>query len=63
VEPGFLEGIVCLAQRAEHPVGHCPQVWPVLLESLRQPLVFVPLCHNASSHSVIVVVTKGTAPM
>ena len=36
-QPGFLDGVVGLAQRAEHPVGHRPQVGPVLLEPFRQP--------------------------
>jgi hypothetical protein len=42
--PGLLDGIVRLAQRAQHPVGHGPQVGPVLLESLRQPDVLVLRC-------------------
>ncbi len=39
-QPGFLNGVVRLAPRAEHPVGDRPQVTPVLFESLRQPFVF-----------------------
>jgi len=38
-EPRLLHGVVRLAQRAEHPERHRPQVGPVLLEPLRQPLV------------------------
>ena len=33
-DPGLLDGIVRLAQRAEHAVGHGAQVAPVLLELL-----------------------------
>ena len=56
-DPGFLNGVVGLAPRAEHPVGDRPQVTPVLFESLRQPFVFVhrshSLGHTPSSRSVI----------
>jgi hypothetical protein len=45
-EPGFPDGVVRLAQRAEHPVGDRPQVGPVGLESLRQPFVFVHRPHS-----------------
>ena len=41
VEPGLLHGVVGLAERAQHAVGHRPQVRPVGLELFRQPLVFV----------------------
>ena len=34
-EPGLLDGVLRLAQRPEHPVGHRPQVRPVRLEPLR----------------------------
>ena len=40
-QPGVLDGVVGLGQRAEHPVGHRPQVGPVLLESVGQPLALV----------------------
>src|SRR5215203_3684094 len=43
-EPGFLDGVVGLADRAEHPVGHRPQVGAVLLEALCQPIVYIH-CH------------------
>ena len=36
-QPGLLDGVVGLAQRAEHPVGDRPQVGAVLVESLGQP--------------------------
>ena len=38
-QPGFLNGVVGLAHRAEHPVGHRSQMAAVLLEPLRQPFV------------------------
>ena len=38
-QPGLLDGVVSLRERAEHPVGHRPQVRPVLLEAIRQPVV------------------------
>ena len=43
-QPGFLDGVVGLAQRAEHPVGHRSQVGPLLLEPLRQPVALVHPC-------------------
>ena len=46
-EPGLLHGVVRLAQRAEHPVGHRPQVGAVGLEPLRQPVVFVHRSHSS----------------
>jgi hypothetical protein len=39
MNPGLLHGVVRLAQRAEHPVGHRPQVGPVGLELLCEPVV------------------------
>ena len=42
-QPRLLHGVVGLAQRAEHAVGHRPQVGPVLLEPLGQPFVLVHL--------------------
>src|SRR5438552_2588899 len=51
-EPGFLHGVVRLAEGAEHPVGHGPQVGPVLLEAFGRPFdavhrshSFVAACH------------------
>src|SRR5690606_37381567 len=38
LEPGILDGVLGLGRRSEHPVGDCSQVWPVLLEPLRQPV-------------------------
>ncbi len=51
---GSLIETVRLAQRAEHPVGHRPQVAPVGLESLRQPVMFVHRSHSldAFRHSI-----------
>ena len=40
-QPGVLNGVIGLAERAEHPVGHRPQTGPVLLETFRQPLAVV----------------------
>ncbi len=40
-QPRLLDGVVGLAQRAEHPVGHRPQPGPLLLESLCQGVAFV----------------------
>jgi hypothetical protein len=40
-QPGLLHGVVGLVHRAEHPVGHSPQLGPVGLEPLRQPVALV----------------------
>jgi hypothetical protein len=45
-QPGLLDGVVGLAERAEHPVGHRPQAGPLLLEPLGQPW---PLVHHVTS--------------
>ena len=47
-QPGFLNRVVRLAQRAEHPIGDRSQVRALLLETLRQQLV---LDHR--SHSLV----------
>jgi hypothetical protein len=52
-KPGFLHG-VGLAQRAEHPVGHSPQLWLVVLESRCQRVL---LFHR--SHSVVALRRRG----
>src|SRR5215218_562734 len=39
-EPGLLHGVVGLTGRAEHPVGHRPQVAPVRLEPVNEPFAF-----------------------
>jgi hypothetical protein len=44
-QPGVLHGVVGLGERAQHPVGDCPQVAPVLFELFGQPLVFVHMSH------------------
>jgi hypothetical protein len=49
-KPGFLHGVVGLGQRAEHSVGHGPEVGPIGLEALREPLAFVH-GHKPSSSS------------
>jgi hypothetical protein len=42
-QPRFLDGVVRLGERAEHPERHRPQVGPVLLEAAGQQLVVVHL--------------------
>jgi hypothetical protein len=54
-QPGVLHGVVGLAQRAEHPVGHGPQLRPVLLKALGQPFLVIQSGHNAPSRRVIAV--------
>lgn len=44
-KPGFLNGVVRLGQRSQHPVGHGPQARPVLLEPLREPLALIHVSH------------------
>ncbi|MEH2505961.1 hypothetical protein V1290_004772 [Bradyrhizobium sp. AZCC 1578] len=46
-QPGFLHGIIDLAGRTQHAVGHRPQMGPVGLESLSQKLFLV---HRSHSH-------------
>ncbi len=52
-KPGVLDGVVRLRQRTEHPVGDRPQMRPVFLEAICQPLVFVHRSHPpvAACHS------------
>jgi hypothetical protein len=52
-EPGLLHGVVRLARRAEYSVGDGPQVGPVLLEPLGQPVVFVHRSHSSVAVSHI----------
>ncbi len=40
-QPGVLDGVVSLAERAEHPVGHRAQVRSVLLELVSEPLLLI----------------------
>jgi hypothetical protein len=44
-KPGFLNRVVRLDQRAEHPVGDCPQVGALFLEAIGQKLVLVHRSH------------------
>jgi hypothetical protein len=37
----YLDGVVCLAERAQHPVSHRSQTAALLLEPLRQPLALI----------------------
>jgi len=60
-QPCFLDGVIGLARRAEHPVGHGSQVSPVLLESLRQ--IFVLVHPSRSSLRFVIVMTNGVRPM
>jgi len=46
-QPGLLDGILRLAQRAQHPVRDRLKMPPLLLESLRQPVVFVRRSHSS----------------
>ena len=41
-QPGVLHCVVSLRERTQHPVGHRPEMGPMLLESLRQPLAVIP---------------------
>ena len=59
--PTFLDGVVRLAQRAVHPIGHRPQVGPVGFEPLCQPFVIVH--RHISSLRYVIVVTSETQPM
>jgi hypothetical protein len=61
-EPGFLDGVVRLAHRSEHPVGHRPEMGPVGLEALGQPVVLVHRSHPRRSRSVMLV-TNRSQPM
>ena len=53
LQPGFLDGVVGLAERAEHPVSHRAQMRSVLLKALHHPLLLVHLSHpsRASGHT------------
>src|SRR5439155_18199646 len=50
-QPGVLDGVVGLGERAEHSVGHRPQMGPVLLEAVGQPLLLLVLVHR--SHALV----------
>jgi hypothetical protein len=50
--PGVLDGVVGVGQRAQHPVGHRPQMGSVGLEVFGQPLLVVH-GHGSSSWRVI----------
>jgi hypothetical protein len=45
-QPGMLNSVVRVSQRAEHSIRHRPQPGSVLLEALGQPLVLVHLSHH-----------------
>jgi hypothetical protein len=46
---GFLDGVVCLLQRAEHPIGDRPQRRPLLLEAFRQSVALVQRSHSSAT--------------
>jgi hypothetical protein len=50
-QPGVLHGVVGLALRAEHPVGHRPQPGAALLEPDRQRLLFHDLLTEQSGRT------------
>ena len=50
VEPALLHGVLRFGERAEHAVGHCPQVGTLRLKLCGQPVVFV---HSSPSFSLI----------
>jgi hypothetical protein len=56
-QPGLLHGIVGLAERAQHPVGHRPQVGSVGLEALGKA-VALGHRHIPSPRSVITVTVQ-----
>ena len=60
-QPGFLYRVVHLAQRAEHPVGHRPQVGPILLEPPRQPVALVH--RHILAPRFVMVMTNETGPV
>jgi hypothetical protein len=60
-QPGLLEHVVGIGERAQHAVGDCPQVPPVSLELLGLPVAPV-RCHIVSLECVIEM-TNGDRPM
>ena len=44
--PGFLQGVVGLGERPEHPVGDGAQARPVLVETVGQPLALIMSAHR-----------------
>ncbi len=57
-QPGDLNGVVGLGERAQHPVGNRSQMGPVLVEAVRQQLVLVhrshprvARCHTSDPHN------------
>ncbi len=56
------DGVVRLAQRAEHPLSDRAQVAAVFLESLRQPFLFAQ-GDVLSSRVVIIGMTNETPPL
>jgi hypothetical protein len=57
-KPGFLHGVIGFVQRAEHPVGHRPEVIPIGLEPLRQPVALVHRSHSFAAVGLTVRTTK-----
>ena len=52
-QPGFLDGVVCLVVRAEHPIGHRSQAGSMFLKSLDQPFLFRHLSHSSFATCLI----------
>ena len=40
-QPGVLDGVVSLAERAEHPVGDRPKMWSLILELAGEPFLLI----------------------
>ena len=59
-QPGLLDGVVGLAQRAEHPVGHRPQVGAVLLELARPASRARPPSHSSSRSVMPLTIRTGS---
>ena len=51
-QPRFLNGVVHLGERAEHPVRHAAQVGAMVFESLGQIIAFV---HRSTFSSLFVI--------
>ena len=67
-QPGLLDGVLGLGQRAEHPVGHRPQMRAVRLELRRYEVVlvhrshsFVAICHSSDRAKVADVTTQPSS--
>ena len=50
-QPGVLDGVVGLAERAEHPIGDCAEVRPLILELFGEPFLLIHVTYLQSSVS------------